>query len=174
MALARIPRGPTSLASAFVSARPASRGRRRRSRIGVRVRAKIASTFTIAPCVVSKAGKTCRATWSAETTFQFVVTAPLVVAGGRKSQSRHFAQRCDRAIESTEARQRGADEFIELVRIRDVGLGAERVQTEQLLGARESLLITSTDRDERAFGDQALGERETEPVGTASDEKCSV
>jgi hypothetical protein len=42
------------------------------------------------------------------------------------------------------------------------------------LGSREPRLITSADRDERTFGDQTLGERETEAVRTTGDEKCSV
>ena len=53
-----MPRGPTSLASALVSASPA----RRDADVGVvfafGVRARIANTFTIAPVVVSSAGKT--------------------------------------------------------------------------------------------------------------------
>jgi len=60
IAFARMPLGPTSLASDLVSARPA----RRDADVGVvlafGVRANVASTFTIAPCVVSKAGRTCR------------------------------------------------------------------------------------------------------------------
>ena len=88
--------------------------------------------------------------------LQFVVTSPLAIIGGRDRRTGTSAGVVDRPVESAEACERGGDELIELLSVRDVGLRTQCVLAQQHLGAREPFLVTTAHRDQRALGHETL------------------